>query len=116
MARKKDANTKAPSHLTTATREWYAQVVADYELEQHHLRLLRLACEAWDRSQQARQAIKKHGLTFTDRFGSPRARPEVKMEQENRTSFARLLRELDIDADPPAEGKRPPALKSNRGE
>lgn len=114
MAKKASAKVKAPSHLAKATQEWFEQVVSDYELEQHHLRLLRLACEAWDRSQQARQAIKKHGLTFTDRFGSPRARPEVKIEQENRTSFARLLRELDIDAEPPTESRRPPALRSNR--
>lgn len=114
MAKKAIAVTKAPTHLAPATQEWYAQVVSDYELEPHHLRLLRLACEAWDLSQKARQAIKKHGLTFTDRFGSPRARPEVKIEQENRTSFARLLRELDIDAEPPRESPRPPALKSNR--
>src|SRR6266851_9852144 len=31
-----------------------------------------LAAESWDRASQAREAIAQHGLTYTDRFGSPR--------------------------------------------
>ena len=86
----------------------------EYELEQHHIRLLTLAAEAWDRGQEARQVIGKEGLTYSDRFDAPRARPEVAIERDSRTAFARLMRELDLDAAPPPEPNRPPALKSNR--
>lgn len=88
--------------------------MAEYELEDHHIRLLTLAGEAWDRGQQARTAIERHGLTYLDRFGAPRKRPEVSVEAESRIAFARLLRELDLDVDAPTPEVRPPALRSNR--
>jgi phage terminase small subunit len=89
-------------------------VTAQFEFEEHHLRLLALAGESWDRCCQAREALAEHGLTFTDRFGRPCARPEVAIERDSRTAFARLLRELDLDAEPPASARRPPGLRSNR--
>jgi phage terminase small subunit len=112
--RKPNALPSAPKYLKPATRAWFAQVVVDFELDEHHLRLLTLAGEAWDRGQQARTEIEKHGITHVDRFGAPRKRPEVSIEAESRISFARILRELDLSVDPPAQGKRPPALQSNR--
>jgi phage terminase small subunit len=105
---------KPPSHLRPATQKWFAHILAAYELEQHHYRLLTLAAESWDRCEQAREALAKHGLTYNDRFGAPHARPEVSVERDNKIAFARLLRELDFDIDPPASSKRPPALRSNR--
>jgi hypothetical protein len=100
--------------LQPATRKWFASVVGQYELADHHLRLLQLAGEAWDRGEAARLAIAEHGLTFTDRFDCPRARPEVAIERDARLAFARLLRELDLDVEPPAAPSRPPGLRSNR--
>jgi len=41
-------------------------VVGDYDLEPHHVRLLTLAAEAWDRGQQAREVLDRDGLTYTD--------------------------------------------------
>jgi phage terminase small subunit len=101
-----------PRHLRAATRKWFAVVTEEYELEPHHVRLLTLAAEAFDRCQEAREAITKHGTTYTDRFGSPKARPEVAIERDSRIAFARLLRELDLDLAPP--DSRPPAIRSNR--
>src|SRR5688572_5610535 len=112
--RKPEPAPAPPEHLAPATRAWFASVTANYELEEHHVRLLALAGEAWDRGQQARAAIDEHGLTYADRFGTPRARPEIIIERDARLSFARLLRELDLDVDPPAAQSRPPALRSNR--
>ncbi|MBI68520.1 MAG: hypothetical protein CMJ38_00555 [Phycisphaerae bacterium] len=102
-------NKKAPIHLQEDTAKWWEQVAKDYELEAHHLRLLTLAAEAWDRCQQARGAIEKHGLTFNDRFEQPRPRPEVSVERDNRIAFARLLRELALDV-PDVEDVRSPRL------
>ena len=104
-----------PKHLRPATKAWFSSVLAEYQLEPHHVRLLTHDSEAWDRCSEAREALAKHGLTYTDRSGSPRARPEAAVERDRRTAFARLLRELDLDVDPPATGKRPPPLGSNRG-
>lgn len=105
---------RPPTHLARPTQDWWKAVVEEYELEGHHLRLLQLAGEAWDRCEQARDALAANGLTFDDRFGAPHARPEVAIERDSRTAFARLIRELDLDVDPPAERSRPPGLRSNR--
>jgi len=88
-------------------------VVDDFELEPHHVRLLTLAAESWDRCTQAREALAEHGLTYTDRFDQPRARPEVAVERDSRIAFARLVRELALDVDEPAEGSRPPGIRGH---
>jgi phage terminase small subunit len=99
---------KAPRHLQPATRRWWLNVVGGYELEEHHERVLTMAGEAWDRKEAAREAIVKEGLTYVDRFGSPKPRPEVAIQRDAEIVFARLLRELKLDIDPP--DSRPPGL------
>jgi phage terminase small subunit len=106
---------KPPRHLSAAMRAWFRCVSTDFQLEPHHVRLLALAATAWDRAEAARAAIEAEGLTYTDRFGAPRARPEVAIERDARLAFARLIRELDLDADVTPESRRPPAINSNRG-
>jgi hypothetical protein len=63
----------------------------------------------FDRCVAAREILDREGLTYTDRFGQPKARPEVAIERDGRIAFARLLRELGLDVEPPAE-TRPPAV------
>ncbi len=102
-----------PKHLQAATRAWYIDVTESYELEPHHLRLLQLAAEAWDRCQEARAVLSKSGLTYEDRFGAPRARPEVAVERDSRLAFARLVRELGLDLTEPPD-TRPPFTQGRR--
>jgi len=96
-----------PGHLSKAAQAWWRQLVADYEFESHHLRLLQLACESWDRCEQARERLAADGITFTDRFGQPRPHPSLAAERDSRIAFARLMRQLDLDASSaPMGGKR----------
>lgn len=104
-----------PAHLRPDTAAWWASVAGDYALEAHHLRILTLAAEAWDRGQEAREAITRHGSVYVDRFDQPRARPEVAIERDSRIAFARLVRELALDLDPPDEKGRPPRIGGRRG-
>ena len=106
---------RPPAHLKPKTRKWWTSVVQDFELQPHHLRLLTLAAESWDRCSAAREAIEAHGLTYVDRFGQPRSRPEVNIERDSRIAFVRCLRELDLDVELPPETKRPPFLQGYRG-
>ena len=106
---KKIDTPKPPAHLEAATRKWFRAVTEEYMLDHHHVRLLILAAESWDRCQQARKILAKEGLTFTDRLGCPRARPEVAVERDSRIAFARLVRELGLDTAP--DESRPPRLK-----
>jgi hypothetical protein len=103
--------------LQPATKKWWKSVVSRWVLEEHHIRLLTLAAGAWDRAEQARELLAEHGLTFMDaKLNRPVARPEVAIERDSRLAFARLIRELDLDINPPAEGSaRPPLLRSLRG-
>jgi P27 family predicted phage terminase small subunit len=112
--RKPPSGPKAPRHLQPATRKWWEAVAAEYQLESHHERLLSLAAESWDRCQEARKILDAQGMTYADRFGAPRARPEVAIERDSRVAFARLLRELGLDIEPPADPARPTRLRGQR--
>ncbi len=104
---------KAPRHLALTTRRWWVHVTADWSLEQHHIRLLTLAGEAWDRGVMARKALETNGLTFNDRWGQPHARPEVAIERDSRIAFSRLLRELSLDIEEPGDELRAPRITGN---
>jgi hypothetical protein len=106
---------QAPKYLKPATRKWWRQVLENYELAEHHVKLLTLAASAWDRAEQSRQALAEFGLTYVDeKLNRLLIRPEVAVERDSRIAFARLLRELDLDTEPGPSGSRPPAIKSNR--
>ena len=101
-----------PKHLTPATRRWAEGILEDFVLESHHVRLLVLACQAWDRCEAARVALAEHGAVFIDRYGQPRSRPEIQIERDSRIAFARLVRELALDVSEPHEA-RPPTLRGS---
>ena len=101
----------APKHLGRATKAWWRAVLDEYELEEHHVRLLTLAAQAWDRAEQARVILAEKGLTYEDRFEQPKSRPEIAIERDSRLAFARLLRELALDVEPPRDGHRPPGIR-----
>ena len=106
---------KPPPHLTEPTKAWWSEVVRDYALEPHHLRLLQAACESWDRLQQARELLAADGLVVEGREGGVRPHPCVAIERDSRIGFARLVRELDLDTDPPTSMRSAPVpLRSNR--
>jgi P27 family predicted phage terminase small subunit len=104
---------KPPKHLRPATRKWWSSVVQDYELEAHHLRLLTLAAESWDRVEAARETVKTAGMFYTTKAGEPRRHPAVQIEHDAKIAFARLLRELALDVSAPGES-RPPMLGRGR--
>jgi phage terminase small subunit len=52
-----------PSHLSSATQNWWRSIVSDFDLQSHHLKVLECACDAWDRMVQARTTIAEEGLT-----------------------------------------------------
>ena len=104
---------KAPTHLMPKTRQWFTDVVKAYELEEHHCRLLTVAGEEWDAMTKARGITDRLGLTFNDRFGQPKARPEVAIARDARIGFMRALRELALDVSAP-DSARPPGLAAGR--
>lgn len=98
---------QAPRHLESATGAWWRHVIDEYDLEQHHERLLTAACEAWDRMTQAREAVTAAGLTVVDRYGQVKPHPLLSVEKDSRIAFARLVRELDLDGEPGPDPRMP---------
>lgn len=84
-----------------------ADAVKDYDLEQHHLHLLRLAAEALDRAEEGRVLVAREGMIVPTTAGGSKTHPAIGIERDSRIAFARLLREFDLDADPPADRSHP---------
>jgi phage terminase small subunit len=97
------------SHLSKESQEFYRKTVDRYELDDHHLLLLTKAMEAHDLAEKCRKILDKEGLVYTDRFGSPRARPETKILNDSRNAVKNIFRELGFDlADD--NNSRPPLI------
>jgi len=92
------AKIRPPAGLSRAAREWWRTVCEEYDLDPHHLHLLRLACEALDQATEARHELDEHGSIFNDRFGQPKESPWVQIEHRARNDFRVLCRELGLDA------------------
>jgi phage terminase small subunit len=90
--------TQPPPHLAPPTRKWWSEIAP--LLEPHQLRILTAAGEAWDRYQQAREAL-ADGLTYTDAKGQIRRRPECTVEKDARAAFLRCMYVLRLDAPTP---------------
>jgi len=60
-----------PTHLQPATAAWFRNVTRNYVLEEHHVRLLTLAAQAYDRAEEARsEAPESHRrVRGTDQAG-----------------------------------------------
>ncbi len=87
---------KPPEHLSKDAQEFWRWATDEYRLTQDDLKVLLMACEAMDRCRQARKRLAKQGLTYTDRFGQPRSRPEVAIERDSRLAFSKLVKQLSL--------------------
>jgi P27 family predicted phage terminase small subunit len=105
-----------PDHLSDESKAWWREIVATFELDPHHLKLLEAAADAWDRMVEARTQLATDGITVESGAGTKKVHPAVAVERDSRAAFARLIRELDLDepVPSPAAYMRPPALRSNR--
>lgn len=89
---------KAPSSLGKTGRIFWRRVHATWgDFDARHLELLRMACEALDRAEQAREAIRRDGITVPTADGtSIKSHPALGVERDCRIGFARLMRELGL--------------------
>jgi phage terminase small subunit len=92
------APVEPPAHLSPPTRKWWRDVAP--LLEPQQLRILTAAGEAWDRYQQAREAL-ADGLAYVDPKGQIRRRPECTVEKDARAAFLRCMYVLRLDAPTP---------------
>jgi P27 family predicted phage terminase small subunit len=101
---------KPPSHLQPQTKLWWTEITSTFDLESHHLKLLQLACEAWERCQEARKQLADEGVTVAGIHGV-RAHPAAAIERDCALRFAALIKQLGLDevGEPEPRMGRPPA-------
>ena len=105
----KHAQPDPPEHLSPAAARWWSEVVTSFVLESHHVKILTLAAECWDKAATALAAVKNDGMFQADRWEMKHIHPGVKVHQENVALFLRAVRELGLDIEPP-EAARPPRI------
>lgn len=96
----------APGLSARAKRVW-GRIVESWAPDctgEHHFCLLTEALRSLDRADRARRTLDRHGITYPDRFGQPKERPEVSVEHKHRNLFRLLIRDLELDFDPDGDG------------
>jgi phage terminase small subunit len=96
-----------PADLSDQTKRWWIEIVRANDIKPHQFRTLLVAAQAWDRAEQARQTLSKHGLSFEDDRGMIRARPEVAIERDSAIRYLRAMRELGLDKPEPPDRNGP---------
>ena len=99
---------KPPKHLSKPSKKFFKKIFEEYELEDHHIKLLILACESLDKITKARKSIDKTSLIYTDRFGRPKIHPLAKIEIDNKAIFIKLIKAMELGVELPGQIGRPP--------
>ena len=89
---------KAPKHLSAEGKKIWKEIQAEYSIDDSAgLRILRVALEAFDRAQMAREAIRRDGMTFLDKAGQVKSHPLLPIERDSRAAFLSGLKGLNLD-------------------
>jgi phage terminase small subunit len=94
--------------LSRSSKTYFRQIVEMSKLEAHHIKTLGLACRVLDRANACNENIREKGAYYTDADGIVHRNPAVVDEQKAMITFARLMRELNLDYVP--EPPRAPML------
>ena len=101
---------RPPGHLSKEGKEIWTEILTEYSIDDAAgLRILRVALEAFDRSQAARTAIDRDGLTFVDKASQVKAHPLLPIERDSRAAFLAGLKALNLDLEPLKNGPGRPA-------
>ncbi len=106
---------RPPTHLKRPGKALWRTVCGDFQLENHHLAVLQVACESLDRATQAREQIETDGLTYRDAKDVIHPHPCVAIERDSRTLLLRSLRELSLDASGAEQYVRPSRIANRYG-
>ena len=96
---------KPPTHLSAAAKKLWDAILNEFSVDDAAGQtILRVSLEAFDRSQDARKAINKDGMTVTGRDGQKRSHPLLTVERDNRAAFLAGLKALNLDLEPLRDG------------
>jgi P27 family predicted phage terminase small subunit len=95
----------APKHLSKEAKKIWKEILAEYSIDDAAgLKILRVALESYDRTQAAREAINKDGMTVTDKFNQIKSHPLLPIERDSRAAFLSGLKALNLDLEPLRNG------------
>ena len=74
----KTSKTEPPGHLSAESKKFWAEIISEYSIvDAAGLKILRVALEAFDRAQAAREAIDAAGMLLTDKYGQQKVNPLI---------------------------------------
>lgn len=88
---------KPPTGICSDARRFWTSVNSLYELTPDRMEALVEACHSMTRARQCRKAIKAHGLTYLDKAGQPKPRPEVAQEKAAQLVYSKMIQLINID-------------------
>jgi P27 family predicted phage terminase small subunit len=92
---------KPPKGLSSEARKFWKSIVDEYDInDPAGLRLLQRACEALGRLRNAQTFLKKDGEVISDKKGSVKAHPAVKIEEGAHKQMLDALKMLNLDLEP----------------
>jgi len=90
-----------PKHLTKEAKKIWKSLLDEYGIDDiAGLKILRVALEAFDRAQAAREAIDRDGMTVMDKAGQIKSHPLLPVERDSRAAFLAGLKALNLDLEP----------------
>ena len=88
---------RIPPGLKKDGKKFFRKIIEDFELENHHLEILKQAAKCLDDLSLDEKTIESEGRFFTDRYGQPKEHPAVTATRQTRGLFQRLIREVGLD-------------------
>jgi hypothetical protein len=104
---------RPPKGLGSAGRRLWRAVLTDFQLDEHEMALLVLACRTADRLEDIAVGLVGAPLTVSNFRGDPIAHPLLNEQRQQSLTLARLLASLRLPAGDEAE--RPQRRGAARG-
>ncbi len=91
----------APKNLSSEAKKIFKALCAEYSIDDvAGLKILRVALEAFDRAQAARDEIDRDGMTVKDKFNQIKPHPPLPIERDSRAAFLAGLKALNLNLEP----------------
>lgn len=89
---------KPPGHLSREAKRMWRDLCAEYDVSDAPGReTLRVALEAWDRAQAAREQINKDGMIVLGADKQPKQHPLITVERDSRAAFLAGMKAMRFD-------------------
>jgi hypothetical protein len=88
--------TTPPPKISAHAQEFFSAVVDRYDLEAHHLVVLRGVVQQMTVAEHAAEILSDQGICCLDRYGIPREHPMVSVERRARAEVRAGIHQLNL--------------------